>query len=101
MARRKAPGRARTKKVKAQQQEQQPAPPGEPPSAAAGEGGAGWERPFVRTPPQSEGIEPRPYLVGGPARIERIGIALRVLGDPVARTSFSRVYSGQTTRRWG
>jgi len=54
----------------------------------------------LRRPVQSEGVPPRPYLVGGPARPGRIGIALRVLNDPVARSSFSRVYSGQTSRRW-
>jgi hypothetical protein len=54
----------------------------------------------LRRPVQSEGVPQRPYLVGGPARPGRVGIALRVLNDPVARSSFSRVYSGQTSRRW-
>jgi hypothetical protein len=54
----------------------------------------------LRTPIQSEGVPQRPYLAGGPARPGRIGVALRVLNDPVARSSFSRIYSGQSSRRW-
>lgn len=58
---------------------------------------ANMERP--RLPAQAEGVPQRPYSVGGPAK--RISTALRILNDPVARNSFSRIYSGQMSRRWG
>lgn len=50
-------------------------------------------------PPQGDGIPRRPFATGGPARAERLNVAMKVLRDPVARTSFSRVYSGQA-RNW-
>ena len=52
-----------------------------------------------RPPPQGRGLTPRPYLVGAPPGREKPNIAMQVLRDPVARTSSSRVYSGQA-RDW-
>ena len=78
-------------------------PPSNQPEAAAPSRKAPGREPGLeglRAPIQSEGPDQRPYLVGGPARAGREGIALRVLNDPAARASFSRVYSGQTSRRW-
>ncbi len=51
-------------------------------------------------PPQGEGAPRRPFSTGSPSSEERLNVAVRVLRDPVARTSFSRPYSGQS-RSWG
>jgi hypothetical protein len=50
-------------------------------------------------PPQGPGGPRRLFGAGGPASQERLNVAMRVLRDPVARASFSRVYSGQS-RNW-
>ena len=52
-----------------------------------------------RPPPQGQGLPPRPYLVGAQPDHRQPNIAMQVLRDPVARTSSSRVYSGQA-RNW-
>jgi hypothetical protein len=51
------------------------------------------------SPPQSGGMPRRLYTEGAPAGEDKINVALRVLHDPVARNSFSRIYSGQR-RGW-
>jgi hypothetical protein len=50
-------------------------------------------------PPQGGGAPRRPISTGSPASEARLNVAMRILRDPVARTSFSRVYSGQA-RNW-
>lgn len=52
-----------------------------------------------RPPPQGEGVPQRPYLLGAQSGYQRLNVAMRVLSDPVARTSFSHPYSGQA-RSW-
>lgn len=74
---------------------------GEAAAGAAPDAAGGRTGQFVRPPPQSTGAEQQVNRTGGSASPDRVGIALKVLGDPVARSSFSRVYSGQTGRRWG
>lgn len=49
----------------------------------------------AQRPPQGQGVPQRPYLLGAQPGYQRLNVAMQVLGDPVARTSFSRVYSGQ------
>jgi len=51
------------------------------------------------SPPQAAGSPQRLYTEGAPADEEKVNIALKVLRDPVARNSFSRIYSGQR-RGW-
>jgi hypothetical protein len=50
-------------------------------------------------PPQSAGIPQRLYSLGPAAGDEKPNAALRVLHDPVARNSLTRIYSGQR-RGW-
>ncbi|UPK04546.1 hypothetical protein [Bradyrhizobium sp. 170] len=50
-------------------------------------------------PPQGPGAPTRLRYDGGPASEERLNTAMKALLDPVARTSSSRVYSGQA-RNW-
>lgn len=50
-------------------------------------------------PPQGAGAPRRLYSTGSPASEERLNVAMKVLRDPMARASFSRVYSGQA-RGW-
>jgi hypothetical protein len=50
-------------------------------------------------PPQGAGAPRRLYSTGSPTGHERLNVAMKVLRDPVARSSFSRVYSGQA-RSW-
>jgi hypothetical protein len=50
-------------------------------------------------PPQHEGAARRLFSTGSPASQQRLNVAMRVLQDPVARSSFTRVYSGQA-RNW-
>lgn len=52
-----------------------------------------------RPPPQAEGTPQRPAQVGAQPGYQKPNIALQVLRDPVARSSRSRVYSGQA-RGW-
>ena len=54
----------------------------------------------VRTPPQGASVEPKPFLYGAPPRYVKYNVAVKVLADPVARTTFSQPYSGQR-RLWG
>ncbi len=68
-------------------------------AAAAEAGDAKPAQASGRPPPQGQGLPPRPYLVGAHPGHEKPNIAMQVLRDPVARTSFSRVYSGQA-RAW-
>ena len=68
-------------------------------AAAAEAGDAKPAQASGRPPPQGRGVTPRPYLVGAPPGREKPNIAMQVLRDPVARTSSSRVYSGQA-RDW-
>jgi hypothetical protein len=63
----------------------------------AASGGNG--EPLFLLPPQGPGIPRRPFLTGAPANEQRFNVAMRVLNDPVARISASRVYSGQA-RNW-
>lgn len=51
------------------------------------------------SPPQSAPVAQRLYSLGGPASEEKPNVALKILRDPVARNSFSRIYSGQR-RDW-
>jgi hypothetical protein len=51
------------------------------------------------SPPQSSGIPRRLYIEGAPAGQEKLNVALKILNDPIARNSFSRIYSGQR-RGW-
>ena len=55
--------------------------------------------PHYLAPPQGQGGPQRLFSEGAPAGIEKPNVALRVLHDPVARNTFSRVYSGQR-RGW-
>jgi hypothetical protein len=50
-------------------------------------------------PPQGGGAPRRLYSTGSPASEERLNVAMKILRDPSARASFSRVYSGQA-RGW-
>ena len=50
-------------------------------------------------PPQGAGAPRRLYSTGSPASEERLNVAMKILRDPMARVSFSRVYSGQA-RGW-
>lgn len=50
-------------------------------------------------PPQSEGGPRRFFTTGSPASGERLNAAIKILRDPIARTTFSRPYSGQA-RNW-
>jgi len=50
-------------------------------------------------PPQGPGAPTRLRYDGAPASEERLNTAMKALLDPVARTSSSRVYSGQA-RNW-
>jgi hypothetical protein len=50
-------------------------------------------------PPQGAGAPRRLYSTGSPASEERFNVAMKILRDPMARASFSRVYSGQA-RGW-
>lgn len=52
-----------------------------------------------RPPPQGQGAAQRGLLMGAVPGCEKLGIALQVLHDPVARRSFTQVYSGQA-RSW-
>ncbi len=54
--------------------------------------------PFLM-PPQGGGAPRRLFSTGSPASETRLNVAMKVLRDPVARASFSRVYSGQA-RNW-
>lgn len=53
-----------------------------------------------RVPPQGAGVPQKPFSYGAPPRYVKYNIAVRVLADPVARTTFSQPYSGQR-RFWG
>ncbi len=68
-------------------------------AAAAEAGDAKPAQASGRPPPQGKGVTPRPYLVGAQPDYRQPNIAMQVLRDPVARTSFSRIYSGQA-RDW-
>ncbi len=48
-----------------------------------------------RPPPQGEGLPPRANLLSPQPGFRRLNCAMQVLRDPVARASFSQVYSGQ------
>jgi hypothetical protein len=50
-------------------------------------------------PPQGPGAPTRLRYDGAPPSEERLNTAMKALLDPVARTSSSRVYSGQA-RNW-
>lgn len=50
-------------------------------------------------PPQGAGAPTQLRHDGAPPSEERLNTAMKVLLDPAARTSFSRVYSGQA-RNW-
>jgi hypothetical protein len=50
-------------------------------------------------PPQGAGAPRRLFSTGSPASQTRLNVAMKVLRDPMARASFSRVYSGQA-RNW-
>ncbi len=65
------------------------------PVQASGPAQASADDQANRPPPQGRGLPPRPYLVGAQPGFQRLNIAMQVLRDPVARTSFSQVYSGQ------
>ena len=52
-----------------------------------------------RPPPQAHGTAQRGILMGARPGYEKLGVALQVLRDPVARRSFTQVYSGQA-RSW-
>jgi hypothetical protein len=54
--------------------------------------------PFM-APPQGAGAPRRFFIEGGPMAATRPNAALKVLLDPIARTSATRVYSGQA-RNW-
>ena len=54
----------------------------------------------LRIPPQGPGVEQKPFLYGAPPRYVKYNVAVKVLADPVARTTFSQPYSGQR-RLWG
>ena len=54
----------------------------------------------LRTPPQGASVEPKPFNFGAPPRYVKYNVAVKVLADPVARTTFSQPYSGQR-RLWG
>ncbi len=69
------------------------------PAQASGSAQASANGQAHRPPPQGRGLPPRPYLVGAQPGYQKPNIAMQVLRDPVARTSFSRVYSGQA-RDW-
>ena len=74
----------------------------EKPDAAPAEGKTGKGvtlMPVQNPPPQTDGSPRRLYTTGGPAVEERVGVALQVLRNPVARNSFTRPYSGQP-RNW-
>jgi hypothetical protein len=79
---------------------QEPSTPS-PQNAAQGggdsPGGLAPETPYP--PPQSEGAPRRLFTIGSPMAEERLNVAVRILRDPVARTSFTKVYSGQA-RNW-
>jgi hypothetical protein len=51
-------------------------------------------------PPQGPGAPARLRYDGSPHAEARLNTAMKALLDPAARTSWSRVYSGQT-RNWG
>lgn len=55
--------------------------------------------PSYMTPPQGPGAPARLRYDGAPQSEERLNSAMKALLDPVARTSSSRVYSGQA-RNW-
>jgi hypothetical protein len=90
-----------------------PPPPAEPPQAADQPvklQAADASRPAIAThttqtsssytlPPQGPGAPTRLRYDGAPASEERLNTAMKALLDPVARTSSSRVYSGQA-RNW-
>ena len=69
------------------------------PAQASGSAQASASGQAHRPPPQGRGLPPRPYLVGAYPGHQQPNIAMQVLRDPVARTSSSRVYSGQA-RDW-
>jgi hypothetical protein len=90
----------------------EPPPPAEPPQAdrPVKQQAADASRPEIAThttqtsssytiPPQGPGAPTRLRYDGGPASEERLNTAMKALLDPVARTSSSRVYSGQA-RNW-
>jgi len=54
----------------------------------------------VRRPVQGASVEPKPFNYGAPPRYVKYNVAVKVLADPVARTTFSQPYSGQR-RFWG
>ena len=56
-------------------------------------------RPSFLMPPQGPGVPRRVFSTGSPQSQQRLGVAALVLRDPVARSSFSRPYSGQS-RPW-
>jgi hypothetical protein len=69
------------------------------PAQASGSAQAGAHGRAHRPPPQGRGLPQRPNIMGAQPGYERLNIAMQVRRDPVARTSFSRVYSGQA-RDW-
>ncbi len=69
------------------------------PAQASGSAQASASGQAQRPPHQGRGLPPRPYLVGAQPGYQKPNIAMQVLRDPVARTSSSRVYSGQA-RDW-
>jgi hypothetical protein len=54
----------------------------------------------MRVPTQGAGVEQKPFKYGAPPRYVKYNVAVKVLADPVARTTFSQPYSGQR-RLWG
>jgi hypothetical protein len=65
------------------------------PAQAPGSAQASADGQVDRPPPQGRGVPQRSNLMGPQPGFQRLNIAMQVLRDPVARISFSRVYSGQ------
>ncbi len=66
---------------------------------APGPDSAGAHSMVTRQPPQSRGHSQQSGPLGAEPDVQRLNVAMRVLADPVARTSFSQPYSGQQ-RSW-
>ena len=65
------------------------------PAQASGSAQASANGRANRPPPQGGGLPQRSNLMSPQPGFQRLNIAMQVLRDPVARTSFSQVYSGQ------
>jgi hypothetical protein len=96
------PSRPPSRPARAGRANAQAAPPVSPTvedAAQAAIAEATTRAPSLPPPPQGAGAPLRLFNTGSPASVERLNVALRVLRDPIARASFSRVYSGQL-RNW-